>query len=459
METGFRIGRDSLGEVNIPAAALYGPQTQRAVQNFPISGLRLPRSFIRAQGVIKASAAYANMCCGQLDEAKAQAIIRAAEEVIEGKWDEQFVVDAFQAGAGTSQNMNANEVIANRASQLLGGGIDQGLVHPNDDVNKAQSTNDTIHVAINIAAAENLHHQLLPALDGVVQVLREKAEQFMPVIKSGRTHLQDAVPIRMGQVFSGYAQTLAAALERIRSTRESLYEIGLGGNAVGTGINAHPEYADIAIAEIARRTGLPFRPPINRFAFMQNTAAAISVHSALKELAIHLIKITSDLRLLSSGPRTGLAELRLPAVQPGSSIMPGKVNPVILEMLYMVCAQVIGNDAAITACGCGSQLEINVMMPIIGYNLLLSITILANALNVLNEKCLAGIEVNRAQCEKWLKASLSLVTALNPLIGYDRAAAFAKQAYAEDKTLEQVIREAGMWSEKIEQALRPERMV
>jgi fumarate hydratase class II len=460
METeAYRIGRDSLGEVKIPASAMYGPQTQRAVENFPISGLRLPRAFIRAQGLIKASAAYANMHLKQLDEPRAKAIIQAAEEVIEGKWDDQFVVDAFQAGAGTSQNMNANEVIANRATQLLGGTMGTGAVHPNDHVNMAQSTNDTIHVAINIAAAETIHHQLLPALDSVVQVLWNKAGQFMPVIKSGRTHLQDAVPIRMGQVFSGYAKTLENAAERIRVTRESLYEIGLGGNAVGTGINAHPEYASTAVAEIARRTGLPFREPGNRFAFMQNTAAALQVHSALKELAVHLIKITSDLRLLSSGPRTGLAELRLPAVQPGSSIMPGKVNPVILEMIYMVAAQVIGNDAAITLAGAGSQLEINVMMPVIGHNLLQSITILTNSLTVLNTKCLAGLEVNRAQCEKWLEASLSLVTALNPLIGYDRAAALAKQAFEEEKTLQQVLREEGLWSAEIERALNPARMV
>ncbi|CAM5795625.1 fumarate lyase [Brevibacillus borstelensis AK1] len=454
-----RIGRDSLGEVRIPADALYGPQTQRAVENFPVSGLRLPRAFIRAQGLIKASAAHANMTCGQLDERKARAIIQAAEEVIEGKWDGQFVVDAFQAGAGTSQNMNANEVIANRATQLLGGQIDQMLVHPNDDVNMAQSTNDTIHVAINIAGAELVQHELLPALDRTVKVLWAKSEQFMGIIKAGRTHLQDAVPIRMGQEFSGYAQSFANARERIRQTAERLYEIGLGGNAVGTGINAHPQYAELAIEEIARRTGLPFAQPRNRFAFMQNTAAALEVHSALKELAVHVIKVTSDLRLLSSGPRTGLAEVQLPAVQPGSSIMPGKVNPVMLEMSYMVAAQVIGNDATMTVAGCGSQLEINVMMPVIGYNLLQSITILSNMLDVLREKCLEGLEANEVQCAKWMEASLSLVTALNPLIGYDKAAALAKQAFSENKTLVQVIREAGLWSPDIEEALRPEKMV
>ncbi|USG64496.1 class II fumarate hydratase [Brevibacillus ruminantium] len=455
----IRIGVDSLGEVKIPGDALYGPQTQRAVENFPISGLRLPRAFIRAQGLIKASAAYSNMVNGQLDEKKARAIIQAAEEVIEGKWDDQFVVDAFQAGAGTSQNMNANEVIANRATQLLGGQIDQGLIHPNDEVNMAQSTNDTIHVAINIAGAELVHHKLLPALDKTVQVLWSKAEQFMGIIKAGRTHLQDAVPIRMGQEFSGYAQSFENAAERIRQSASRLYEIGLGGNAVGTGINAHPQYAERAIQEIARRTGLPFVQPRNRFAFMQNTSAALEVHSALKELAVHVIKVTSDLRLLSSGPRTGLAEVRLPAVQPGSSIMPGKVNPVMLEMSYMVAAQVIGNDATMTVTGCGSQLEINVMMPVIGYNLLQSLTILSQMLEMLREKCLVGLEANEAQCAAWMESSLSLVTALNPLIGYDKAAALAKQAFAEDKTLVRVIQEAGLWSKEIEEALRPEQMV
>lgn len=455
----YRVSKDSLGEVRVPISALYGPQTQRAVENFPISGLRLPRAFIRAQGIIKASAAVANRDLGQIDEKIAGAIISAAEEVIDGIWDDQFVVDAFQAGAGTSQNMNANEVIANRASQILGGSYGDGTVHPNDHVNNSQSTNDTIHVAINIAAAEQLEHKLLPVLYHLEKALWNKTEEFLPILKSGRTHLQDAVPIRLGQEFSGYARTISECIAHLKKTSESLYLIGLGGNAVGTGINAHPLYASRAVAEIARRTGLTFQEPENRFAFMQNTTAAIRVHAVLRELAVHLIKITSDLRLISSGPRTGLAEIRLPAVQPGSSIMPGKVNPVILEMTYMVASQVIGNDAAITTGGIGSQLEINVMMPMIAHNILQSITILANAIDVLTHKCIIGIEANRDQCEKWLESSLSLVTALNPIIGYDRAAQLAKKAYQENKTLKQVIAEEGLMTAEIEAALRPEKMV
>ncbi|MGE5701175.1 MAG: class II fumarate hydratase [Clostridia bacterium] len=458
VEQTYRIMKDSLGEVKVPREAMYGAQTQRAVENFPISGLRLPRAFIRAQAIIKASAAAANMRLNQLDPKLGAAILQAAEEVIAGRWDSHFVVDAFQAGAGTSQNMNANEVIANRANELLGD-REQQQVHPNDHVNMAQSTNDTIHVAINIAAAEQIVHHLLPALNTLEKSLWQKAEQWMPIIKSGRTHLQDAVPIRLGQEFSGYAQTITAMTRDIKAGLEVLFEIGLGGNAVGTGINAHPDYASQSIAEIGRRTGLPFRAPQNRFAFMQNTSAALRISGLLREIAVHLIKITSDLRLLSSGPRTGLAELRLPAVQPGSSIMPGKVNPVILEMVYMVASQVIGNDATITTAANGSQLEINVMMPVIAYNLLQSITILANASEVLTNRCIIGMEADEAQCRHWVESSLSLVTALNPLIGYDRAAQIAKQAYAENKTLRDVIVEQGIMDGRMEEALRPERMV
>jgi fumarate hydratase class II len=455
-EESARIEHDALGEVRVPAGAYYGAQTQRAVDNFPISGLRLPREFIRAQGIIKASAAVGNRDSGNLPADVAEAIIQAAEEVVEGKWDGHFVVDVYQAGAGTSQNMNANEVIARRAGELAAVAV---KIHPNDDVNRAQSTNDTIHVAINIAAAEMLQRMLLPALDKLTQALQAKAGEFMPIVKAGRTHLQDAVPIRLGQEFSGYAHTVGAAAERIREAGETLYAIGLGGNAVGTGINAPSQYARLAVAEVARRTGLPFREPDDRFAFMQNTSAALAVMAALKQLAIHLIKITSDLRLLSSGPRTGLAEIRLPAVQPGSSIMPGKVNPVMLEMMYMICSQVIGYDAALTVAGMGSQLELNVMMPMIAYSLLQAIRILANGTMALTDKCIVGIEADPEQCRRWTDASLSLVTALNPIIGYDRASALAKQAFNENKTLRQVLEEAGLWNEEMRKALDPERMV
>ncbi|MGI6125898.1 MAG: class II fumarate hydratase [Planifilum sp.] len=445
----FRLHRDSLGEVRVPADKYYGAQTQRAVENFPISGLRLPRRFIRAQGIIKAAAARANRDCGELPAELADAIISAAEEVIEGRWDDHFVVDVYQAGAGTSQNMNANEVIAGRAAELLGGKAgDMSLVHPNDHVNRGQSTNDTIHVAINIAAAEGLVHECIPAARALADALWKKAEAFHPIIKSGRTHLQDAVPMRLGQEFEGYAASLDGAVEDLKRVLPDLYQIGLGGNAVGTGINTHPDYARLAIENIAERTALPFVPAKNRFAFMQNTGAAFKASAALKGLAIHLSKLASDLRLLSSGPRTGLAEIRLPAVQPGSSIMPGKVNPVMAEMMNMVCCQVIGNDAAITSAGELSQLEINVMMPVIAHNLLQSIQILTNGMNAFRERLVEGIEADPDRCRDWMEQSLALATALNPVIGYDRAAEVAKKAYREDKTIRQVVVEDGLLSEE-----------
>ncbi|WP_139488532.1 class II fumarate hydratase [Brevibacillus dissolubilis] len=457
----FRISHDTLGQVKVPQSAYYDAQTQRAVENFPISGLRLPRGFIRAQGIIKASAATANAAVGALDKRISQAIVQACEEVIDGKWDEHFVVDAFQAGAGTSQNMNANEVIANRANELLGGQRGEfSPVHPNDHVNMAQSTNDTIHVAINISTVEAMKEKLLPALNGLIKSLSAKAEEFNPIIKSGRTHLQDAVPIRMGQEFGGYAATLVTCEFNIRSTLHTLYSIGLGGNAVGTGINAHPQYAERAINEIALRTGYPFKKPRNRFSFMQNTLGAIQVSHTLKELAIHLIKISSDIRLLGSGPRTGLAELTLPAVQPGSSIMPGKVNPVIPEMLYMVCAQVIGNDATITTSGLGSQLEINVMMPVIAYNVLQSIEILANGMNIFREKCVDGLVANEENCLYYVENSLALATSLNPAIGYEKAAQVAKKAYAEGKSVREVAEiVTNLSDDELEKLLDPKLLV
>lgn len=461
MKQSFRLAKDSLGEVQVPEEAYYGAQTQRAVHNFPISGERLPRPFIRAQGLIKAACAWANWKTGGLEERVAQAIIQAAEEVAEGKWDDQFVVDAFQAGAGTSQNMNANEVIASRAAELLGGKRgDYHLVHPNDHVNMAQSTNDTIHVAINVASAEEVVHRLLPAVTNLAEVLKEKAETYWDVIKAGRTHLQDAVPIRYGQVFGGYAHTIRQSIRTLYGVLESLYEIGLGGNAVGTGINAHPDYSRLAVKDLARRTALPFREAENRFSFMQNTNAALSLSHALKELAVHLIKISSDLRLLSSGPRTGLAELILPAVQPGSSIMPGKVNPVMAENLYMICAQVIGNDTAVTVAACESQLEINVMMPVIARNVLHSIHILTNGITAFTERCLRGMDVNRKQCAYWLERSTALATALNPYIGYERAAKIAQRAYLEGKTVREVVEEEQILSpEEIERILDPQNLV
>ncbi len=458
--TQFRTTHDTLGEVKIPIDAYYGAQTQRARDNFPISGLKLPRAFIKAQGLIKWAAAQAHLDLGELPKNMGQAIVTAAEEVIKGNWDDEFVVDAFQAGAGTSQNMNVNEVIASRAAELLGaerGNYEQ--VHPNDHVNKAQSTNDTIHVAINLAALDCLEPLLL-VLKRLHNTFQKKEEAFAHIIKSGRTHLQDAVPISLGQEFSGYAHTLHDQYQRLLQARSGLYEIGLGGNAVGTGINSHPQYAQRAIQYLAEKTGFPLRPAQGRFMFMQNTHGAIHLSGALKELALHLIKITSDLRLLSSGPRTGLAEIRLPAVQPGSSIMPGKVNPVMLEMMYMVCAQVIGNHETITIAGLGSQLEINVMMPVVAHNLLQSLTLLAHSMDVVEKKCILGIEADEKRCQYWVEQSLSLATALNPLIGYEKAAKIAKKAYQEGKRIIDVAKEETGIDEKVlDKALDPNQLI
>ncbi|WP_078428179.1 class II fumarate hydratase [Alkalihalobacterium alkalinitrilicum] len=459
----FRKEKDTIGEILVPTTAYYGSQTQRAFENFQISGKRLPRSFIKAQGIIKASAAQTNVELGKLPENIGNAIIEAADEVIHGKWDHQFIIDVYQAGAGTSQNMNANEIIANRATELLGGSIDPSMntfrVHPNDHVNMSQSTNDTFPSALNIAAVENVVQRLLPAVLQLQQELQNKSNQFMHILKTGRTHLHDAVPIRLGQEFSGYAGTIQFGYRQIESTVDPLYEIGLGGNAIGTLINTHPDYPQKVIEEVSKRTNMPFRAPTNLFSFMQNRNAPIRTMIALKELVIHLIKITSDLRLLSSGPRTGLAEITLPSVQPGSTIMPGKVNPAILEMVHMVCCQVIGYEAAIATAGMASQLEINVMMPVIAYTLLESIDILSNAIQTLTTKCINGIQANEEICKNWMEASLSLVTGLSPTMGYDLTAQIGMQADTENKTLKQVLQELGLLTEEVEKALNPEKML
>lgn len=461
MKQEVRLHRDTLGEVRVPADSYYGAQTQRAVENFPISGLRLPRSFVRAQGMIKAACAFANRHCKTLDPSLADAIIQAAEEVMEGRWDEHFVVDVYQAGAGTSQNMNANEVIANRSVELLGGTLgDFSLVHPNDHVNLGQSTNDTIHVAINIAAGEELVHSLIPQGEKLVRILDEKAAQFEDVVKSGRTHLQDAVPMRVSHELSGHASALREGLAGVKESLPLLYEIGLGGNAVGTGINTPDHYAPTAVGRISHYTGLPFREPENRYAFMQNTRGALKTSASLKVLAVHWGKLASDLRLLSSGPRTGIGEFKLPPVQPGSSIMPGKVNPVMAEMANMIVTQVIGNDACITAAGEHAQLELNVMMPVIAYNLLHSIQILSNGFQTFTVKCLEGLEVDRDRCLQLMEQSLALATALNPILGYDQAAEVAKIALAEKKTIKQVVTEKGLLTEEeVKHVLEPTHMI
>jgi fumarate hydratase class II len=431
-----RIVRDSLGELEVPEDAYYGSQTARAMENFPISGLRLPRAFIRAQGIVKWAAARAHQALGAMDPQKANAICMAAEEVIRGDLDEWFRVDVYQAGAGTSQNMNANEVIAARAAELLGGARgDTGRVHPNDDVNKSQSTNDTIHVAMNIAAMERLAHGLDPALTRLEQALRDKAMAFRGIVKSGRTHLQDAVPMRLGDEFAAWADNVARHRRWVEQTAGDLLAIGFGGNAVGTGINTPPGFPELAVQFVAEYTGLSFRLPENPFTFNQNPDEAVWVSAALRNLALALQRIANDLRLLSSGPRTGLAEITLPAVQPGSSIMPGKVNPVMAEMLNMVAFQVQGCDTTIAQAGGAGQLELNVMMPVMAANLLHEIEILANAVTVFTDRCVQGITADAARCRAYAERSLSLAAALNTVVGYDTAAKVVKYALAHDTSL------------------------
>lgn len=456
----YRISRDSLGEVRVPQMAYWGPQTERARYNFPISGMSLPRSFIRAQGVIKWAAAKANGAVGALSPELSDAIMQAADEVIDGKFDDQFVVDVYQAGAGTSQNMNANEVIANRAAELMGGKRgDSHLVHPNDHVNMAQSTNDTIHVAIHIAGADMVHRELLPALEALEQLLDEKAREWMGIVKTGRTHLQDAVPMRLGQEVGGWAGALRYWRTSLVDRVARLYAIGLGGNAVGTGINAHPQYKDLATRAVAEKTGLPFHQPENMFTFIQNMDAVLEVSGTIRGLATALTKISNDLRLLSSGPRASLAELKLPAVQPGSSIMPGKVNPVMAEMMNMICYQVMGNDVTVQAAVSGGQLELNVMMPVVAYNLLHEIHILATGLHALTEQAIRGLEADTERITSFVEMNTSLATALNPYIGYDRAAQVAKTAFAEGKTVRQVVLEQKLLTpEETEKALDLERI-
>jgi fumarate hydratase, class II len=452
----YHIERDPIGEIKVPIDAYYGAQTQRAVGNFQISGLRFPRCMIKAQGIVKAAAATVNMQLGKLPTDIGAAIVTAADEVTEGKWDYQFVADVYQAGAGTVQNMNANEVIANRASEILTGDKRSHKVHPNDHVNMSQSTNDTFPSALHIAASELMVNQLLPAIQLLHQELMKKAAEFMPVVKSGRTHLHDAVPIRLGQEFSGYAHTIASVNRQLETCLDSLYEIGLGGNAIGTLVNTDPSYPGKVIAEVCKRTSRPFRAPEDLFSFMQNRNAAMQTMLVLKELAVHLIKMTSDLRLLSSGPRTGLAEINLPAVQAGSSIMPGKVNPAILEMMHMVCCQIIGYETTISTAAQASQLEINVMMPVIAHTLLNSLVILSNAIKTMVLKCISGITANEENCQNWLNASLSLITFTSPIIGYDLASEVGKLADEQNKSLKQVLQEKNLLTPEMEKAIHPE---
>jgi fumarate hydratase class II len=455
----YRIERDALGEVRVPADTYYGAQTVRALENFPISGLRLPRAFIAAMGTIKRAAAEVNAALGHLDRTLAQAIAQAAQEVAEGKWDDQFPIDVFQMGAGTSQNMNTNEVIANRAIELLGGVRGEyARVHPNDHVNMAQSTNDVTPTAIRLAALTILR-DLLAVLEELVEALGQKAHEFDGVIKAGRTHLQDAVPVRLGQEFGAYARALANDIERIQGARDRLLRVGIGGTAVGTGLNADPQYHSRMVVRLSELTGFPLRSSGNLFESMQNMADMLDCSGALRTLAATLWRIANDLRLMASGPNTGLDEIRLPPVQPGSSIMPGKVNPSMAEMLNMVCFQVMGNDlTALTATQAG-QLELNVMMPVIAHNLLQSIHILTTSVRVFTERCVRGVTANVERCRDWVEHSAALATALNPYLGYSTVAEIVKEFVRTGRPIRQIVVDRGLMPEaQLNEILSPRAM-
>jgi fumarate hydratase class II len=435
----FRIEQDSLGEVSVPQDAYWGASTQRALANFPISGRRFPRGFIHALGLVKKAAAETNVALGLLEPKLAEAIRVAGEEVMEGKWDAQFVVDVFQTGSGTSTNMNANEVIANRANELLG--ADKGKkhpVHPNDHVNSGQSSNDVIPTCIHVSALESVETELLPALRKLHSGLDAKSREFHDIVKTGRTHLQDATPVRLGQEFGGYAHMVERGIRRVEGVREGLSELALGGTAVGTGLNTHPEFARRAIEAINEATGLSFREAENHFEAQGARDALVETSGVLKVVAVSLMKIANDIRWLGSGPRCSIGELILPEVQPGSSIMPGKVNPVIPEAVCMVSAQVIGYDASITVAGMSGNFELNVMLPLLAHNILEAIGLLSNASLVFNDKCIRDLRANVGRITMTLEQSIALATALAPAIGYDAAARIAKEAHATGKTVREV---------------------
>ena len=433
-----RIEKDSLGEMKVPTSALWGAQTQRAVENFPISNLRLARPFIAAMGLIKRSAAETNVELELLPADVARDVVAAANEVIEGRHDDNFVLDVFQTGSGTSSNMNANEVIANRASQIRGTAVGKKSVHPNDHVNLGQSSNDVIPTAMQVAACVQIKNDLLPSLQILQQALERKAREFDHIVKSGRTHLMDATPVRLGQEFGGFASQVALGAKRVQQALEDMAELPLGGTAVGTGINTHERFAELTIARISAATGVEFREAANHFERQATRDTIVYAHGALNTVAVSFTKIANDLRLLASGPSAGIAEITLPSIQPGSSIMPGKVNPVIPEAVTMVAAQVMGNHTTITIGGLGSYFELNVMMPLMAHALLQSISLLSAAARVLAEKCVDGITANEERATELLERNPSLATALAPRIGYDLAATIAKEAFKRRATAREV---------------------
>ena len=453
-----RIERDSMGEMEVPADAFYGASTMRAVLNFPISGLRFPRSFIRALGLIKQSAAKTNMALGQLDEKNGNAIVEAAQEVIDGSLDQHFVLDIFQTGSGTSTNTNANEVIANRASQLLGGDLGSRLVHPNDHVNMGQSSNDVIPTSIHLAALLSIKEALVPGLQNLTNELEKKSTEFWPIIKTGRTHLQDATPLRLGQEFLGYAGQARNGIVRLGRAQEALAEVALGGTAVGTGVNTHPEFSARTCQIVSEAAGVHIKESGNHFQAQSTLDALVEASGELKTVAISLHKIANDIRFIGSGPRAGIGEIMLPEVQPGSSIMPGKINPVIAESVIQVVAQVIGNDAAVALAGQGGYFELNTMMPVAAHNILESISLLAASANNFADQCVKGIEATSVGPDM-VEKGLMLGTALAPAIGYDAAAAIAKDAYATGRTIRETAKEkTELTDQELDALLDPESM-
>ncbi len=437
-----------MGKVKVPWEAYFGAHTQRALENFQFSDIRFPNRFVRALTIVKIAAAKANMKLGYLDERKAEAIVKASQEILESKFDDMFPVDVFQTGSGTSTNMNVNEVIANRATELLGGRRGDYYVHPNDEVNMAQSTNDVFPTAIHISAVHALEEFLLPSLRNLASTLRRKALEFEDIVKPGRTHLQDAVPVTLGQEFRAYATMIEQGIRRIRSSKASLVDLPMGATAVGTGLNADHKFAELVIQEINRITGLSFKEAEDKFEALMGKDPCVELSGALKTVAVSLMKIANDLRLMASGPRTGLDEIRLPALQPGSSIMPGKVNPVIPEAVSMASTQIIGNDLTITMAGQSGQLELNVMMPIIAVNLLQSVELESKTAKALDEKCIAGIKANQVKCLATAEKSLALATVLTPIIGYEKAAEISRKAMQSGKSIREVVLEEGVLTEE-----------
>ena len=456
-----RIEKDSMGEIEVRADRYWGAQTQRSTQNFKIGGERFPREMIWALGIVKCSVTEVNTALGLLERDKADVIMRAAQEVIDGLLDDHFPLVVWQTGSGTQTNMNTNEVIANRAIEMLGGHLgSQEPIHPNDHVNRSQSTNDAFPTAIHVAIADRIHHNLIPAATVLRDALNDKAEEFNDIVKIGRTHLQDATPLTLGQEFSGYTMQITNAIRTIENCLPHLYELPIGGTAVGTGLNSHPEYAARAAAVIARRTGFPFVSAPNKFEALGARDAVVEVSGACKTLACSLNKIANDIRWLGSGPRCGIGEISLPENEPGSSIMPGKVNPTQCEAMTMVCAQVIGNDTTIALAGASGNFELNVFMPVIAFNALQSIRLLGDACASFTQNCVLGIRPNREKIDQYLNDSLMLVTALAPSIGYDNAALVAKTAHTENKTLRQVALELNLLTEEeFDRVVVPNKMI